>query len=182
MSKVVRRSGMAAAEIPENAGLDRPAGRTGARAADSSAFCMAKLRAAGLRVTLPRLHILEFLTSEPNQWMCLEEVHQALVKRGDLVTVAAVYKAINEMESRGIVLREFRNGTNGAKAVFVMNPKIIRNATERAVFAVCRQCSSSRLIDDPRVRDQLEAATRKLGLVAAKDHLTLYITCEKCAG
>ena len=66
-----------------------------------------ELRKAGLKITLPRVKILQILESpddEP-QHMSAEEVYRALLEAGEEVGLATVYRVLTQFETAGLVTR-----------------------------------------------------------------------------
>jgi len=71
------------------------------------------LRKAGLKVTLPRVKILQILESRSGeaQHMSAEDVYKALLESGDDVGLATVYRVLTQFESAGLVMRNnFESG------------------------------------------------------------------------
>lgn len=66
-----------------------------------------ELRNAGLKVTLPRVKILQILesTGEGPQHMSAEDVYRALLAAGEDVGLATVYRVLTQFESAGLVMR-----------------------------------------------------------------------------
>jgi len=66
-----------------------------------------ELRKAGLKVTLPRLKILQILESSDAgpQHMSAEDVYLALRSAGEEVGLATVYRVLTQFESAGLVDR-----------------------------------------------------------------------------
>tara|TARA_R110001599_G_scaffold145321_1_gene327705 strand:- start:176693 stop:177115 length:423 start_codon:yes stop_codon:yes gene_type:complete len=66
-----------------------------------------ELRKAGLKVTLPRLKILQILESseEGSQHLSAEDVYLALRAAGEEVGLATVYRVLTQFESAGLVDR-----------------------------------------------------------------------------
>ena len=66
-----------------------------------------ELRKAGLKVTLPRVKILQMLESaeEGQQHMSAEDVYRALLEAGEDVGLATVYRVLTQFESAGLVTR-----------------------------------------------------------------------------
>lgn len=66
-----------------------------------------ELRKAGLKVTLPRVKILQILegTSPDVQHMSAEDVYRALLDAGEDVGLATVYRVLTQFESAGLVTR-----------------------------------------------------------------------------
>ncbi|WP_395143303.1 ferric iron uptake transcriptional regulator [Moraxella atlantae] len=63
------------------------------------------LRRAGLKVTLPRLKILQLLESTSKHHMSAEDVYKALIEQGEDVGLATVYRVLTQFEQVGIVER-----------------------------------------------------------------------------
>lgn len=66
-----------------------------------------ELRKAGLKVTLPRVKILELLESTDTraQHMSAEDVYRALLEAGEDVGLATVYRVLTQFEAAGLVTR-----------------------------------------------------------------------------
>jgi Fur family ferric uptake transcriptional regulator len=66
-----------------------------------------ELRRAGLKVTLPRVKILQILEgADPTtQHLSAEEVYRALLEAGEDVGLATVYRVLTQFETAGLVTR-----------------------------------------------------------------------------
>ena len=66
-----------------------------------------ELRKAGLKITLPRVKILQILeqTESSSQHMSAEEVYRALLDAGEDVGLATVYRVLTQFENAGLVTR-----------------------------------------------------------------------------
>ncbi len=66
-----------------------------------------ELRRAGLKVTLPRVKILQILenASPAEQHMSAEDVYRALLDAGEDVGLATVYRVLTQFETAGLVTR-----------------------------------------------------------------------------
>lgn len=74
-----------------------------------------ELRKAGLKVTLPRVKILQMLESSEDHHMSAEDVYKALMEAGDDVGLATVYRVLTQFESAGLVVR---HNFDGGHSVF----------------------------------------------------------------
>lgn len=63
------------------------------------------LKKAGLKVTLPRLKVLEVLERAEPRHMSAEDVYKQLINSDDTVGLATVYRVLTQFESAGIVSR-----------------------------------------------------------------------------
>lgn len=66
-----------------------------------------ELRRAGLKVTLPRVKILQLLeqAEAENQHLSAEDVYRTLMEAGEDVGLATVYRVLTQFESAGLVDR-----------------------------------------------------------------------------
>lgn len=72
-----------------------------------------ELRKAGLKVTLPRVKILQLLEQAElsNQHLSAEDVYKALMETGEDVGLATVYRVLTQFEGAGLVARHnFESG------------------------------------------------------------------------
>ena len=74
-----------------------------------------ELRKAGLKVTLPRVKILQILESSEDRHMSAEDVYKALMEAGEDVGLATVYRVLTQFESAGLVVR---HNFDGGHSVF----------------------------------------------------------------
>lgn len=74
-----------------------------------------ELRKAGLKVTLPRVKILQLLDTAEQRHMSAEDVYKALMEAGEDVGLATVYRVLTQFESAGLVTR---HNFDGGHAVF----------------------------------------------------------------
>ena len=65
----------------------------------------AELKKAGLKVTLPRLRILELLESSESPHLSAEDIYRQLINAGEEVGLATVYRVLTQFEQAGICIR-----------------------------------------------------------------------------
>ena len=73
------------------------------------------LRKLGLKVTLPRVKILELLESSSRRHMSAEDVYKMLLEAGEEIGLATVYRVLTQFETAGLVER---HNFDGNHAVF----------------------------------------------------------------
>ena len=79
----------------------------------------AELKKAGLKVTLPRLRILELLEDGDKAHLSAEEIYRRLLDAGEEVGLATVYRVLTQFEQAGICIRHnFEEG----HAVYELTP------------------------------------------------------------
>jgi Fur family ferric uptake transcriptional regulator len=65
----------------------------------------AELRKVGLKVTLPRVKILQILENSDSRHMSAEDVYKALIEAGEDVGLATVYRVLTQFEGADLVTR-----------------------------------------------------------------------------
>ena len=69
------------------------------------------LRKAGLKVTLPRMRILEILETAGDRHLSAEDIYRQLLEHEDDIGLATVYRVLTQFESAGLVLKHnFESG------------------------------------------------------------------------
>lgn len=74
-----------------------------------------ELRKVGLKVTLPRVKILQILENSEQHHLSAEDVYKALMEAGEDVGLATVYRVLTQFESAGLVVR---HNFDGGHSVF----------------------------------------------------------------
>lgn len=64
-----------------------------------------EIKEAGLKVTLPRLQILEFLTANKGQHFTAEKLYDALRESEADIGLATIYRVLNQFEAAGLVIK-----------------------------------------------------------------------------
>jgi len=77
-----------------------------------------ELRKLGLKVTLPRVKILQVLESSDERHLSAEDVYKQLLDSGDDVGLATVYRVLTQFESAGLVVR---HNFDGGHSVFELD-------------------------------------------------------------
>jgi len=77
-----------------------------------------ELRRAGLKITHPRMRILEILETSSRKHMTAEDVFKLLLENSDEIGLATVYRVLNQFETAGIVSR---NNFEGGQAVYELD-------------------------------------------------------------
>ena len=67
------------------------------------------LRKAGLKVTHPRLSILELLEHAKPRHMTAEDIYRQLLAGGEEIGLATIYRVLTQFESAGIIQRHNLN-------------------------------------------------------------------------
>jgi Fur family ferric uptake transcriptional regulator len=78
----------------------------------------ADIKNAGLKVTLPRMKILELLESSDDRHLKAEDIYRVLLDSGEEIALATVYRVLTQFETAGLVTRHH---FDGGHAVFEIN-------------------------------------------------------------
>lgn len=76
------------------------------------------LRKLGLKVTHPRMRILEMLGQAQPRHMAAEDIYRRLVEDGDEIGLATVYRVLTQFEAAGLVLK---HNFEGGHAVYELD-------------------------------------------------------------
>jgi Fur family ferric uptake transcriptional regulator len=76
------------------------------------------LRKAGLKVTHPRMRILELLERTRPRHMTAEDIYRQLLENGEEIGLATVYRVLTQFEAAGLVLK---HNFEGGHAVYELD-------------------------------------------------------------
>jgi Fur family ferric uptake transcriptional regulator len=77
-----------------------------------------ELRKAGLKITLPRIKILEILEGAEMRHLSAEDIYKDLLKAGEDIGLATVYRVLTQFETAGLVTR---HNFEGGHSVFELD-------------------------------------------------------------
>lgn len=131
-----------------------------------------ELRKVGLKVTLPRVKILQILetTGDESQHMSAEDVYRALIAAGEDVGLATVYRVLTQFESAGLVTRHhFESG----HSVF----ELARG--EHHDHMVCMDSGDVVEFNDPLIEERQRQIASEHGYDLVDHSLVLYVRKTK---
>ncbi|MBE8190228.1 MAG: ferric iron uptake transcriptional regulator [Candidatus Thioglobus sp.] len=129
------------------------------------------LKTAGLKVTLPRLKILQILETNENHHMSAEDIYRALLLGGEEVGVATVYRVLTQFEQAGMINKlNFDNG----QSVFELS-----NA-EHHDHLVCVKCGKIDEFQDSVIEQHQRDVATQHGYQLTDHCLYLYGLCKDC--
>ena len=77
-----------------------------------------ELRKAGLKVTHPRMRILELLERHRPRHMTAEDIYRQLLEHGDEIGLATVYRVLTQFEAAGLVIK---HNFEGGQAIYELD-------------------------------------------------------------
>ena len=133
------------------------------------AFTNKDLRKAGLKVTLPRIKILELLENAEHHHMSAEDVYKTLASQGEDVGLATVYRVLTQFEQAGIVERHsFENNLS----VF----EIARE--EHHDHLVCDICGKIEEFYNETIEQEQHRVAEKYNFKLSAHSLVLHGVCD----
>jgi Fur family transcriptional regulator, ferric uptake regulator len=130
------------------------------------------LRKAGLKVTLPRLKILEILESSQTHHLSAEAIYRTLLESNEDIGLATVYRVLTQFEAAGLVTRHhFEDGM----AVFEVNHGVHHD------HIVCLDCGRVEEFMDAGIEERQTSVAKRLGFDIRDHSLILYGHCRKAS-
>jgi Fur family ferric uptake transcriptional regulator len=128
------------------------------------------LRKAGLKVTLPRLKILEILESSARRHLSAEDIYRNLLESNEDIGLATVYRVLTQFEAAGLVTRHhFENGM----AVFEINQGSHHD------HIVCLTCGRVEEFMDSGIEERQTSVAGRMGFEIHDHSLILYGHCRR---
>jgi Fur family transcriptional regulator, ferric uptake regulator len=128
------------------------------------------LRNVGLKVTLPRLKILEMLESNPTRHLSAEEIYRQLRDLDEDIGLATVYRVLTQFEAAGLVRRHH---FEGGHAVFELE------RGHHHDHLVCAQCGHVEEFEDETIEKRQRERARELGFALTEHSLIMYGDCQR---
>lgn len=130
-----------------------------------------ELRNVGLKVTLPRVKILEILESSEHRHMSAEDMYKALLDSGEDIGLATVYRVLTQFETAGLVTRHH---FEGGHSVFELNQGTHHD------HIVCVKCGRVDEFVDGEIEKRQKQIANAKGYEITDHSLYLYGICSDC--
>lgn len=125
-----------------------------------------ELKKAGLKVTLPRLKILEILEGSDPRHMSAEDIYKVLLNTGEDIGLATVYRVLTQFESAGLVTR---HNFEGGHSVFELDEG------KHHDHMVCVETGKVTEFVDDEIERLQHAIAKKNGYELVDHNLVLYV-------
>jgi Fur family ferric uptake transcriptional regulator len=129
------------------------------------------LKKAGLKVTLPRVKILQILEKEKDHHVSAEDVYRILLESGDDIGLATVYRVLTQFEEAGLVVRH--NFAEG-HSVFELDHGMHHD------HLVCVKCGLVEEFVDSVIEERQKHVAEKAGFSITDHSLNIYGICAAC--
>lgn len=130
-----------------------------------------QLREAGLKITGPRIKILELLEQASTRHLSAEDIYKALLESGEDIGLATVYRVLTQFEAAGLVKRQnFEEGYS----VFELNQGPHHD------HLVCIKCGKVDEFVDETIEKRQKNVAEKAGYQMTDHSLIIYGICRAC--
>jgi Fur family ferric uptake transcriptional regulator len=129
-----------------------------------------ELKSTGLKVTLPRLKILEIFQKGVQRHMTAEDVFRHLLSENAEIGLATVYRVLTQFEQAGILSR---NHFESGKAIYELNEG------KHHDHMVCLDCGKVEEFYDAEIELRQQVVALAKGFVIADHALSLYAHCSR---
>ncbi|HSW69033.1 MAG TPA: ferric iron uptake transcriptional regulator [Gammaproteobacteria bacterium] len=129
------------------------------------------LKKAGLKITIPRVKILQILENAKLHHLSAEDVYRILLKSGEDIGLATVYRVLTQFEEAGLVIRH-----NFAEGHSVFELDYGRHHDH----LVCVKCGRVEEFCDEVIEDRQRYVANKKGYTITDHSLNIYGICGVC--
>ena len=129
------------------------------------------LKDAGLKITAPRLKILQLLESTSVRHVSAEDVYKLLLENGEEIGLATVYRVLTQFEDAGLVARHH---FEGGHSVFELSPD------QHHDHIVCVKCGKVEEFNDVEIERRQKMIAESLGFELPDHALNMYGLCPDC--
>ena len=130
------------------------------------------LKEAGLKVTLPRVKILNILRSSGKRHMNVEDVYKQLLAIGNDVGLATVYRVLTQFESAGLVCKHYFEDTE--RCYYELASEGHHD------HMVCVQCDTVLEFFDEVIEKRQQVISEQHDFLMTAHSLVIYGLCTQC--
>ena len=129
-----------------------------------------ELKETGLKVTMPRLKVLDLFQHSRERHLTAEDVYRKLLEEHSDIGLATVYRVLTQFEQAGLLVRHhFESG----KAVYELNEGGHHD------HLVCLQCGRVEEFYDSEIEKRQIKVAKERGFEIHDHQLYLYADCIK---
>ena len=129
------------------------------------------LKDAGLKITLPRIKILQVLENSSIQHVSAEDVYKMLIAADEEIGLATVYRVLTQFEQAGLVTR---HNFEGGHSVFELSKE------DHHDHIVCQKCGKITEFSDEKIEARQSEVAKSLGYILLDHNLNMYGVCPDC--
>ncbi len=129
-----------------------------------------ELKSTGLKVTVPRLKVLDLFHNSPERHLTAEDVYRKLLGEHSDIGLATVYRVLTQFEQAGLLVRHH---FEGGKAVYELNEGGHHD------HIVCIRCGHVEEFYDSEIEKRQARVARDRGFDIQDHQMYLYADCVK---
>lgn len=130
------------------------------------------LRKAGLKVTLPRMKILEILEQSSQPHLSAEDIYRVLLDSDEEIGLATIYRVLTQFEGAGLVIRHH---FEGGQAVFELD------RGKHHDHLICVRCGKIVEFVNAEIEEQQKKVAEEAGFKITDHSLIIYgDSCTDC--
>jgi len=130
-----------------------------------------QLKSVGLKVTIPRVKILNILENATERHMSAEDVYKKLLEQEHDVGLATVYRVLTQFESAGLVIRHH---FEGGHSIFEYDDGAHHD------HMVCIKCGKIEEFVDPIIEERQAEIAKEKQFMMTDHSLYIYGVCKHC--
>lgn len=130
-----------------------------------------ELKKAGLKVTLPRLKILQILEKAAEHHLSAEGIYRELLDSGEDIALATVYRVLTQFEEAGLIIRHHFEGD---LAVYELDHG------DHHDHLVCVKCGAVEEFIDNVIEQRQQEIAKQAGFSITDHSLNIYGICKNC--
>ena len=131
-----------------------------------------QLKKAGLKITNPRVKILQSFSTAKQHHLSAEDIYKELLEAGEDIGLATVYRVLTQFETAGIVNRlNFERGS----WVFELNQG------EHHDHLICQKCGKVQEFVDEVIEERQHLIAEQANFSMTHHSLNIYGLCRGCA-
>ena len=130
-----------------------------------------ELKSSGLKVTAPRLKVLDLFHNSETRHLTAEDIYRRLLEEHSDIGLATVYRVLTQFEQAGILERShFESG----KAVYELNEGSHHD------HLICTSCGKVEEFYDAEIESRQQLVAKDKGWILQDHAMSLYGLCADC--
>lgn len=130
-----------------------------------------QLKSVGLKITVPRLKVLQILEQATEHHLSAEDVYKALLSMGEDVSLATVYRVLTQFEASGLINR---HNFEGGYSVFELSN------VEHHDHLVCIKCGRVEEFIDDVIEQRQHMIAERAKFQMTGHALNIFGVCPNC--
>ena len=125
------------------------------------------LKDAGLKVTHPRVKILELFQSNPDSHLSADEIHNSLIKKDENIGLATIYRVLTQLEEAGLIQKNHFDDNSSSYEI----------KKRHHDHLICNVCGKIVEFTDDDLEELQEKISKRYNFVLDTHVMTLFGTC-----